>query len=122
MKITHNKVGQNLNLTDSNKTDKSKEKSSIESLGTDKKTSQAQDVKDLASVGKNEATKVNLSERAQDIRQAKELALAAPDVDMEKVEKFRKLIDEGKYKVDAKAVADRMVSEGLLNLGQTNNE
>lgn len=122
MKITHNKVGQNLNLSDSNRTDKTKEKSQIEALSTDKKTSQAQDVKDLASSGKNDAVKVDLSERSQDIRQAKELAMATPDVNMEKVEKFRKLIDEGKYKVDAKAVADRMVSDSLLNLGQTNND
>jgi negative regulator of flagellin synthesis FlgM len=50
------------------------------------------------------------------------MAQATPDVDMEKVEKFRKLIDDGKYKVDAKAVADRMVSEGLMNLGQANND
>ena len=116
MKITHNKVGQNLNLTDSSKAEKAKEKSSAESA------SHVQDVKDLTSSSKGEATKVNLSERAQDIRKAKELAMAAPDVDMEKVEKYRKLIDEGKYKVDAKAVADKMVSESLLNLGNTSNE
>ena len=122
MKITHNKVGQNLNLSDSVRTDKSKEKSAVNALSTDQKTSDAKDVKDLVSSGKNDATKLDLSERAQDIRKAKELAQATPDVDMDKVDKFRKLIDEGKYKVDAKAVADRMVNEGLLNLGQTSNE
>ena len=122
MKITHNKVGQNLNLSDSVRTDKSKEKSAVEALGTDKKTAEAKDVKDLVSSGKFDAVKLDLSERAQDVRKAKELAQASPDVDMDKVEKFRKLIDEGKYKVDAKAVADRMVSEGLMNLGQTSND
>jgi negative regulator of flagellin synthesis FlgM len=122
MKITHNKVGQNLNLSDSNRTDNSKEKSQIDALSTDKKASQAQNVKDLTSSGKNDAVKVDLSERSQDIRQAKELAMATPDVNMEKVEKFRKLIDEGKYKVDVKAVAERMVSDSLLNLGQTSND
>ncbi len=119
MKITHNKIGQNLNLTDSNKAEKAKEKSAI---ATTDKASHAQDVKDLTTSGKNEATKLNLSERAQDIRKAKDIAMSTPDVDMEKVDKFRKLIDEGKYKVDAKAVADRMVDEGLLNLGQANND
>lgn len=122
MKITHNKVGQNLNLSDSVRTDKSKEKSPLSSISTDKKTADAKDVKDLASLGKNDATKLDLSERAQDIRKAKELAQASPDVDMEKVDKFRKLIDEGKYKVDSKAVADRMVDDGLLSLGQTSND
>ncbi len=122
MKITHNKVGQNLNLSDSAQTNKSKEKSAVDALSTDKKASEAKDVKDLVSSGKFDAVKLDLSERAQDVRKAKELAQAAPDVDMEKVEKFRKLIDDGKYKVDAKAVADRMVSEGLMSLGQTNND
>ena len=122
MKITHNKVGQNLNLSDALRTDKSKEKSAVENIGADKKTSEAKDVKDLVSAGKFDAVKLDLSERAQDIRKAKEMAQASPDVDMDKVDKFRKLIDEGKYKVDAKAVADRMVSEGLLNLGQANND
>jgi negative regulator of flagellin synthesis FlgM len=122
MKITHNKVGQNLNLSDSVRTDKSKEKSAVEALGTDKKAAEAKDVKDLVSSGKFDAVKLDLSERAQDVRKAKELAQASPDVDMDKVEKFRKLIDEGKYKVDAKAVADRMVSEGLMNLGQASND
>lgn len=122
MKITHNKVGQNLNLTDSTRADKSKEKSSVNALSTENQTQQTKDLKDINSTAKNEAAQVKLSERAQDIRKAKELAMASPDVDMEKVEKFRKLIDEGKYKVDAKAVADRMVNEGLLNLGQTDNE
>ncbi len=119
MKITHNKVGQNLNLTDSNKADRAKDKSPLNAVSTE---SQTQNLKEIASASKGEAAQVKLSERAQDIRQAKELAMAAPDVDMEKVEKLRKLIDEGKYKVDAKAVADRMVNDGLLNLGQTNNE
>ncbi|MBC7457734.1 MAG: flagellar biosynthesis anti-sigma factor FlgM [Bdellovibrionaceae bacterium] len=122
MKITHNKVGQNLNLSDSVRTDKSKEKSAVEGIGADKKTSEAKDVKDLVSSGKFDAAKLDLSERAQDIRKAKEMAQSTPDVDMDKVDKFRKLIDEGKYKVDAKAVADRMVSEGLMNLGQANND
>ncbi len=122
MKITHNKVGQNLNLSDSVRTDKSKEKSAVEALGADKKTSEAKGVKDLVSSGQFDAAKLDLSERAQDVRKAKEMAQAAPDVDMDKVDKFRKLIDEGKYKVDAKAVADRMVNEGLLNLGQTSND
>jgi negative regulator of flagellin synthesis FlgM len=122
MKITHNKVGQNLNLSDSGRTDKSKEKSAVDALSKDVKANSAKDVKELATSGKNDAVKVDLSERSQDIRQAKEMAMATPDINMEKVEKFRKLIDEGNYKVDAKAVADRMVSESLMSLGQTNND
>ena len=121
MKITHNQVGKNLNLSDSNRTDKSNGKSPLEALSTEAK-SQAQNVKDIAASTKSDATKVDLSERAQDIRQAKELAQAVPDVNMEKVEKFRKLIDEGKYKIDAKAISDKMINENLMNLGQPVND
>lgn len=102
MKITHNKVGQNLNLVDGLKQDKADgAKGAKESL--------ASSVPALA----REASRVEVSDRAQEAKRIKELAMAAPDVDMAKVEKFRKLIDEGKYKVDAKAVADRMVDEHL---------
>lgn len=116
MKITHNKVGQNLNLSDSGRADKAKEKSSLDS------TSQAANLKELSAKTEDSSVKLNLSERAQDIRKAKELAQATPDIDMEKVEKFRKLIDEGKYKVDAKAVADRMVNDSLMQMGRTDTE
>jgi negative regulator of flagellin synthesis FlgM len=122
MKITHNKIGQNLNVNDQLKSDSSKQKSSIDSLSENSKMKQAEDVKSLTSSKSADAVQLDLSDRSKDIRQAKEIALASPDIDMEKVEKFRKLIDEGKYKVDAKAVADRMVNDGLLALGQTNNE
>ncbi len=114
MKITHNKIGQNLNLTDSSKSEKSKEAKNTEALQTDKNASQVDKLKDLSGKADNDAVKIDLSSRAQDVRQIKESAMAAPDVDMAKVEKFRKLIDEGKYKVDAKAVADRMVDEHLM--------
>ena len=60
------------------------------------------------------AAKVDLSPRAQDMKRIKEIAMAAPEVNAEKVAKFQKLIDEGKYKVDANAVADKMVDEHLL--------
>ncbi len=123
MKITHNKIGQNLNLTDSSsKLEKSKQNSPLNELKNDSKTSQADKIKDLSDQSGNDAVKMDFSSRAQDIRQAKELAMGAPDVDMAKVEKFRKLIDEGKYKVDAKSVADRMVEDSLLSLGGMNNE
>ena len=67
-------------------------------------------------VSSSQATKVDLSSRAQDIKNIKSLANQTPDVDTAKVEKFKKLIAEGNYKVDAKAVADRMVDEHLMTL------
>lgn len=115
MKITHNKVGQNLNLTDGlNKTDKANEKSKISDL----KTQQQIGIKPEAT----ESTKVELSSRAKDVQKIKDLALAAPDVDQAKVDKFQKLIDSGKYKVDSKAIADKLVDEHLFSTKESSNE
>ncbi len=121
MKITHNKIGQNLNLTDSSKAEKSKQSSPLD---TASKTSTADKIKDLSGKSDNEAGRMNLSSRAQDVRQANDLAMATPDIDQAKVDKFRKLIDEGNYKVDARAVADRMVDDSLMfaGAGSTSNE
>lgn len=106
MKITHNKVGQNLNLTDSSKADKAD--------GVRNKATGATGKADvLSSSSLGESSRVELSPRAQEAKRIKELATAAPDVDEAKVAKFRKLIDDGKYNVDAKAIADKMVDEHL---------
>ncbi len=111
MKITHNKVGQNLNLNDLSKTDES---SKAAKSGAAASTNS---VKELLQNKSADAVKIDLSSQAKDIRQAKELAMGSPDIDFAKVEKFQKLIDEGKYKVDAKAVADRMVEDNLMMAG-----
>lgn len=104
MKITHNKIGQKLNITDGAKTDKANDSKGLK------------DSNSIATPGLFDdvgAAKVDVSTRAQDAKRIKELAMQAPDVDMEKVEKFRRLIDSGQYKVDAKAVAERMVDDHL---------
>lgn len=105
MKITHNKVGQNLNVRDSGKTDKTDKASDAPKGG---KTAGV----DLADLGG--ATKVDLSPRAQEMKKIKDAALASPDINEEKVARLQKLIDEGKYKTDAKDIADKMVDEHIL--------
>ena len=105
MKITHNKVGQNLNLVDGTKTEKTK--SGVLPSSSDKSVDQSKG----SELGGS--TKVEVSSKAQEAKRIKELALAAPDVDEAKVAKFRQMIDEGKYKVDSKAIADKMVDEHL---------
>jgi negative regulator of flagellin synthesis FlgM len=105
MKITHNKVGQNLNTNDLGKADKTDKAKA--GGGAGKGNAAALQDSDLG------ATKVDLSERAQDLKKIKEAALAAPDINEEKVARLQKLIDEGKYSVSAKDVADKMVDEEL---------
>jgi len=80
--------------------------------------------KDLKTKAKNPSTssavdisssaKVKMSPEAQAIQKAKAIA-SADTVDEAKVARLQKLIDEGKYKVDAEAVADRLVNEHLLS-------
>ncbi len=66
----------------------------------------------MTSAKNSEASKVAMSPQAQAMQKAK--AIASKDtVDEAKVARLQKLIDEGKYKVDAKAVADRLVDEHL---------
>jgi negative regulator of flagellin synthesis FlgM len=111
MKITHNKVGQNLNMNDAGRADRTDK---ADSTKLDQKISPASLFNSEAS--KN-AAQVSLSDRAMDAKKIKNIAMSVPDVDQAKVEKFRKLIDEGKYNVDAKSVADRMVDEHLMTEG-----
>ncbi|HPI40022.1 MAG TPA: flagellar biosynthesis anti-sigma factor FlgM [Pseudobdellovibrionaceae bacterium] len=99
MKISHNKVGQNVNISDSSRAErnqktKSEGKSSVPEF-----------------MAPQSGVNLDLSDRAQDIKRIKELATAAPDVDEVKVAKFKKLIADGQYKVDSQALAEKMLNE-----------
>ncbi len=61
------------------------------------------------------SAKVNLSERAQDMKKVRAAMDSTPDVDEAKVAKFKSLINSGNYKVDSGAVADKMVNEHAYN-------
>jgi negative regulator of flagellin synthesis FlgM len=61
------------------------------------------------------SAKVKLSERAQDMKKVRAAVDATPDADEAKIAKFKNLINSGQYKVDAKAVADKMVDEHAYN-------
>lgn len=66
-------------------------------------------------VGANEmrdSSKVDVSDRAQMMKRAKELA-GGQSIDEAKVARLQKLIDEGKYKMDADKIADRLMDEHL---------
>jgi negative regulator of flagellin synthesis FlgM len=114
VKITHNKVGQNLNTADSAKSSKAEKAGDASAAKKSSTTAEAG-----AAPASSQATKVELSPKAQDIKKIKELAMNAPDVDSNKDEKFKRMIADGTYKVDAKAVADRMVDEHMMSAGKT---
>lgn len=105
MKVTNNQIGATPGRVDTAKTAK-----------TDAAKVGNLDEKSMGGLANKEALKgsanVNLSERAQMMQKAKEIASQAT-VDEAKVARLQKLIDEGKYKVDADKIADRLVDEHM---------
>lgn len=61
------------------------------------------------------SAKTEISSKAKEMSKAREVAAAAPDTREEKIAELKKRITEGRYQVDAKAVADRMVDEHLTS-------
>ncbi len=57
--------------------------------------------------------KTEISSKAKEFAKAKEVANEAPDVREEKIAALKARIAEGKYKVDADSIADRMVDEHI---------
>jgi flagellar biosynthesis anti-sigma factor FlgM len=109
MKVSNQKTGGPSGKVDSAKSSRA---DSAKALNKDVKA-------DALSTSKNakgikEGAKVDVSERAQMMQRAKELAGGEMSVDEAKVARLQKLIDEGKYKVDADKISDRLVDEHLL--------
>ncbi len=65
--------------------------------------------KSTADIGSS--SRVELSSRAQDIKKAKELATPGDSIDEAKVARLQAMIDSGSYKVNAEAIADRLLDE-----------
>ncbi len=103
MKISNN-LGADSKLSNLDKA-KSKSDDNLGALGKNKQGTSSADI--------NSAAKVNLSESAQRMNKAKAIA-SEPSINDAKVERLQKLIDGGEYKIDASAVADRLVDEHLL--------
>lgn len=103
MKVSNN-VNPSLHKIDSGKVDSSKSDKADSKVGS----SQAK-----ASGALNGPAKLSVSERAQQMAKAKQIA-SDQSVDEAKVARLQKMIDEGSYKTDAAAIADRMVDEHLL--------
>jgi negative regulator of flagellin synthesis FlgM len=63
------------------------------------------------------SVKTEVSERAREMATAKAAAVNAPEVREEKIAALKARIAAGKYEVDGKAVADRMVDEHIRMSG-----
>lgn len=113
MRITHNKVGQNLNLRDSGKAEGGKEAGKTGKAGALATGDVLESLGNNKADGAADASRVQVSQRAQDMKRAKEIATSSADVNEARVAELQKLIDAGKYKVDAKDIADKMVDEQM---------
>ncbi len=69
--------------------------------------------KNISAAELGSSSKVNVSERAQMMQKAKEAA-STDTVNEARVAELQKMIDSGKYSVDASAIADRMVDEHIM--------
>ena len=92
------------------KTQSAKHRSKVSS-----KVSDIGDSEKVSSTGEMGSAKVKLSERAQDMKKIRAAVDSTPDVDEGKVAKYKSMLAKGEYKVDSKAVADKMVDEHMYN-------
>ncbi len=70
--------------------------------------------KSIGASALGDSSRVEVSERAQTIKKARELATPDDSIDEAKVARLQKLIDKGEYSVDASAIADKMVDEHMM--------
>jgi len=105
MKVSNNKIGSPSGNLGADKAGKAEGAAAL------KKDIQAGGLKNKEAIAGS--ANVNVSERAQMMAKAKEIAGSPMSVDEAKVARLQKMIDEGKYKVDADAIADRLVDEHL---------
>ena len=60
--------------------------------------------------------KVNLSTKARDIQQLQDAVNQLPDVREDKVRELKDRVDRGAYDVNGQKIAEKMVSESLLDI------
>ncbi len=60
--------------------------------------------------------KVDLSARAKDIQQIKNVVAKLPDIREEKVQELREKIDKGSYNINAARLTEKMIGESLIDI------
>lgn len=103
MKVLNNKIGTHAGLG----TDRAGKSEGASALSKDVKAGGP------SRANLEDSSSVNVSERAQMMQKAKDIASSPMTVDEAKVARLQKMIDEGTYKTDANAIADRLVDAHL---------
>lgn len=85
-----------------------------------KSTARAEKLKAMKEAGKSpnagaisDSAKPEISEKAKEFSKALSVASSAPDVREDKIAELKKRINEGRYEVDSKKVADKLVDDHL---------
>jgi negative regulator of flagellin synthesis FlgM len=75
-----------------------------------------QEVRKQQEVPQETTDKVELSSVAQDLKMAADIAKATPEVRTEKVAALKEQVESGRYEVDSKKVASKMIVDSLSRL------
>ena len=67
------------------------------------------------SQSKNTGDPVNLSDKQKEFEDLIDAIKQVPDIRQEKVEKFRKAIEAGQYRIPSKEIADRIIQDTVAN-------
>jgi len=86
-----------------------------ESQKAGRKTSNDKSTESGEARGNTGVDQVHISSRARDARKIRAKIDAAPDVRVAKVEEIKTAIAQGKYHVDAKDIADKILREHFLD-------
>jgi len=62
--------------------------------------------------------KVDLSDQSKEMKKIYTVQQMAPDIRTEKVNEVKKLIEQDRYQVDSKAVAEKMIRESIFELNR----
>lgn len=101
----------------SSATTQSIQKKDVAGTAGAKRTDKAGDAAAVAKSGTaavdSGAVKPEISPKAREFAQAKEVASKAPDVREDRIAELKKKIASGSYQVNAQAIADKMVDEHM---------
>jgi flagellar biosynthesis anti-sigma factor FlgM len=75
-------------------------------------TAQSQEVQS------QQTDRVDLSDQSKEMKKIYTVQQMAPDIRTDKVQEVKKLVEENRYQVDSKAVADKMIRESLFELNK----
>ncbi|MBI5682876.1 MAG: flagellar biosynthesis anti-sigma factor FlgM [Deltaproteobacteria bacterium] len=69
----------------------------------------------LKDISKDKADKVELSQRSKEIRKAREVVEASPDIRAEKVDSIKKAVENNAYNIKGEEIARSIIKRSLID-------